>query len=68
MQHGVRTKYHLIDLGYNYGETKWMNHAWAKHGCTRTSGYCRWMKHEFVQAERRRGKEEIQHEIATSLD
>jgi hypothetical protein len=58
MQHGVRTKYHLIDPGLDYGESKWMNHAYARRGCTRTSGYCRWMKHEFVQAERRRGKRE----------
>lgn len=59
MQHGVSTKYHLIDPGYCYGEEKWMSHAWSRRGHTRTSGYCKFMKHEFVQAERRRGKLEI---------
>lgn len=64
MQHGVRTKYHLIDWGWNYGGEKWMSHAWTRRGHTRPSLYLRWMKRQFIRDERNRGK----HEIATSLD
>ena len=64
MQHGVRTKYHLIDVGYNYGEEKWMSHAWARRGHTCYSRYCHFWKRRFNRDERIRGK----HEIAASLD
>jgi len=59
VQHGVRTKYHLIDWGWNYGEEKWMNSHWPRRGHTLFSLYCRFMKHQYVQAERRRGKAEV---------
>lgn len=59
MQHGARTKFHLIDRGWNYGEKKWELHAWARHGHTRMSEYVQWKKLQFIRDERRRGKREI---------
>lgn len=58
MQHGVRTKYHLIDPGWNYGETKWALRTFGRRGHTCPSRYQRFLKREFVRAERRRGKKE----------
>jgi len=58
MQHGGRTKYHLVDPGWNYGETKWMCHVWPRRGHTRFSRYLHFWKREFVRVERRRGRRE----------
>lgn len=57
MQHGVKTKFHLIDWGWNYGETKWMASHWTRRGHTRYSRWCHFWKRWFVRSERRRGKE-----------
>jgi hypothetical protein len=64
MQHGVSTKYHLIDWGWNYGEIKWMCHAWTRRGHTRVSLYCRFWKREFNRIERRRGKREAEQALS----
>jgi len=58
MQHGARTKYHLIDFNWTYGEIKWMHHAWSRRGHTLFSHWLHFWKREFNRIERRRGKKE----------
>jgi hypothetical protein len=68
MQHGIRTKYHLTDFNWTYGEIKWMNHAWARRGHTQFSHYLHFWKREYRQRERRRGKAEAQAGLDASAD
>lgn len=56
MQHGARTKYHLIDWNWTYGEEKWVCCHWTRRGHTRYSRYCHFWKREYIRAARRRGK------------
>ncbi|MFH1184526.1 MAG: hypothetical protein V1755_05745 [Chloroflexota bacterium] len=59
MQHGERTKYHLLDLGWFYGEFRWISHTWSKRGEISGQGRAqalRRYKRQFVRSERRRGK------------
>ena len=59
MQHGERTKYHLLDPGWFYGEFRWISHAWSKRGLIsgqRRAKALRWYKRQFVRAERRRNR------------
>lgn len=59
MQHGSSNKRHLLDPGWNYGETKWVLRAFGRRGHTCPSRYQRFLKREFARAERRHGKKEI---------
>lgn len=56
MLHGSRTKFHLLDVGWNYEELKC---AWRKRGNVgRERRAINWYKRQFARAERRRGKRE----------
>jgi hypothetical protein len=58
MQHGIRTKYHLLDPGWNYGELKWMTHSWGRGYVGNDRKAIKWYKRQFARAERRRGARE----------
>jgi len=65
MHHGVRTKYHLLDPAWEYGELKWLAHHWSKRGLVDNKRVpIRRFKRQFARAERRRGKLEIQREAS----
>lgn len=63
MQHGIKTKYHLLDPGFFYTEWKWMRHHWTRKGHTRFSITLHWMKRKFARDERHRGKQEVRNFI-----
>ena len=63
MHHGIRTKHHLLDPGWDYGELKWLAHHWSKRGQIGNERRAiRLHKRRFARAERRRGKRETQQE------
>jgi|WetSurMetagenome_2_1015567.scaffolds.fasta_scaffold224312_2 hypothetical protein len=62
MQHGISTKYHLVDSGWDYGEFRWLSHHYSKRGLIsgKRRKSIRYYKNQFARAERRRGKREVQ--------
>lgn len=62
MHHGLSTKYHLLDWGWNYGEMKCEEHNYCNHNGgprRKTAKSIRWYKRKFVRTERRRANREL---------